>query len=162
MATIRRPGAASAAVLIGLTASMVGAHLVAPEWSRRRRLDVWNYAAAADARRAAADEWADVNGRAERAAARRAVADQFAARLVTGDAPLATVAAELLDLFGRDAGFQTSLAFNSPGVRDPHLRHAGHAIERVRRMLPDPAQRDAVVARLKADYRALTAARGAE
>lgn len=162
MATIRRPGAASAAVLIGLTASMVAAHLTAPEWSRRAGLDVWNYAAAADAQKAAADEEAELDGRAERAAARRAVADQFAARLVGGDAALATVAAELLDLFGDDASSRLALSQHNAGVRDPHLLYARHAIDRVRRLLTDPARRDAVVARLEADYRALAAARAAE
>ena len=35
MTAIRRPGAASAAVLFGLSASLVAAHAIAPEWSRR-------------------------------------------------------------------------------------------------------------------------------
>ena len=42
MTVIRRPGTVSAAVLVGLVASLVSAHVIAPEWSRSAGLDVWN------------------------------------------------------------------------------------------------------------------------
>ena len=158
MTTIRRPGVASAAVLIGLSASMVGAHLLAPEWSRRVGLDVWNYAAAEDDRRGAAERRAEVDGRAERAAQRRAVADQLAARLVARDAALATVAGDLLALFRDDAGSRNTLSFSNPGVRDLWLLYARHAIERVGHLLEgDPARCAAVCARLEGDYREMEA-----
>ncbi len=159
MATIRRPGVASAAALIGLSVSMVGAHLLAPEWSRSVGLDVWNYASAEDERRGAADERDAVEARSARAADRRAVADQLAARLVTRDASLATVAGELLDLFRTDPGSQRTLACWNPGVRDPRLLYARHAVERVRRLLPDDlVRREAALARLEAEYREMEVA----
>ena len=161
MATIRRPGAASAAVLIGLSASMIGAHLLAPEWSRRAGLDVWNYAAAEDEQRAATDVRAEMDARAERAARRRALADQLAARLVTREATLATVADELSSLFGDDTGFRTTLTWAYPEAHEPRLQYACHAIERAGRQLDGPA-RDATIARLEAEYRAMAAASPAQ
>ena len=88
MTAIRRPGAASAAVLIVLSASLVTAHAFAPEWSRRAGLDVWNLAALEGQYRDAAAERTDVAARADRAAARRAAGNQIAAQLIDGAATL--------------------------------------------------------------------------
>lgn len=158
MATIRRPGAASAAVLIALSASVAGAHLLTPEWSRRMGLDVWNLAAVEEERRLAVEERADMDAKAEFCARRRAVADRIAVRLIARDADLATVAVELFDLFGEDSGVRCTLEASNPKVRDPRLLFAGHAIQRVSRLLVhEPARWATVRAQLEADYRELEA-----
>ncbi len=160
MATIRRPGAASAAVLIGLSVSMTGAHLLAPGWSRSVGLDVWNFGAVEADHRAATQERAAMDAKAEQFDRRRTVADQFAARLITRDADLATVAVELFDLFGNDVGSRATLESHNPGVRDPRLLYARHSLTRVECLLGGDPQRETVLARLKADCRALEAAWG--
>jgi hypothetical protein len=159
MTAIHRPGAASAAVLIALSVSMVIAHAIAPSWSRRVGLDVWNIAALEEEYRAAADEQADVLSQAERASARRAAGNQVAAKLITGSVSLSEAAVELIEVFREDEGTQITLASIHTGA--PTERHvfARHAIDRVRALLvADPAQSDAVVARLEVEYRVMCAA----
>lgn len=158
MTTIRRPGAASAAVLVGLSASLMVAHAVAPNWSRRVGLDVWNLAALEAEYRAAADEQADVVSQAERASARRAAGNQVAAKLITGSVTLPEAAVELIEVFRQDEGMRVSLGVIHKGA--PTVRHvfARHAIDRVRALLVDePDRRGAVVARLEVEYRAMCA-----
>lgn len=157
MATIRRPGAASATVLIGLTVSLVAANLIAPEWARRAGLDVWNYAALESERHSLAEERTEMDAKAERDARRRGQADQLALRLVARDATLEAVALEIMELFDEPV-FRSTLEAHNPTVRDPRLVYARHTIHRVLRQLDhDPALRGAVRARLEADYRALEA-----
>ncbi|VTR91336.1 unnamed protein product [Gemmata massiliana] len=156
MATIRRPGAASAAVLVGLSISMVAAHALAPKWSRSVGLDVWNFATAEAEQQRVTDERDDIVAKGEESARRRVLADQFAARLVTRDADLATTAVVMVDLFRDAPGSRATLETMHPTLRDPRLLYARHTINRVERlMVDDPAQREAVLARLEAEYREL-------
>ncbi|MBP3959555.1 hypothetical protein J8F10_30290 [Gemmata sp. G18] len=156
MATIRRPGAASAAVLVGLSISMVGAHMVAPKWSRRMGLDVWNFAAVEAEQRQVADERDEIESKGEGSARRRVLADQFAARLATRDADLATTAVIMRDLFREHPGSRLTLETMYPSVRDSRLLYARHTINRVERLLlNDPTQCETVLARLEAEYREL-------
>lgn len=163
MATIRRPGAASAAVLIGLTASLVAANLIAPEWARRTGLDVWNYAALEAERCSAAEVRAEMEAQAERDGRRRVRADQLALRLAARDATLAAVALEIMELFSDDTGWRRSLEVRNPDVRDPRLLYARHTIHRaVRQLDHDPARQDEVRTRLEADYKELEATWGSD
>lgn len=156
MSTIRRPGAASAAVLVGLTVSLCAANLLAPEWARGAGLDVWNYPVLEARQRSLTEERAEMHARAESETRRRALADQLAGRLVTGDTPLAAVAAEVAELFAADTGWWTTLESLHPGLPDRRLLHARHAIDRaVRQLDRDPARQAAVRARLEGEYRAL-------
>ncbi len=159
MTAIRRPGASSVTVLTALSVSLTLAHAIAPDWSRRVGLDVWNYAALEAEYRTAIDERAEVLSRAERAAARRAAGNQVAAKLVTNSITLPTAADELIEVFRQDEGMGIVLELlhqNAPTVRHVFARHA---IDRVHSILvEDPAQRDAVVARLEVEYRAMCAA----
>lgn len=158
MTAIRRPGAASATVLLALATGLVAAHALAPGWSRRAGLDVWNLAEAQRTHRCALEDAAAADERAERAARRRAVANQLAADLVAGTAALAPAADRLRALFDDDPGVLVSLEIAHPGARTPRLRFARHAIDRATRSLAgDPARRGAVTARLEAEYRALAA-----
>lgn len=156
MATIRRPGAASAAVLIGLTVSLAAAHLLAPEWSRRAGLDVWNYAALDELKKSIAEERAEMDAKAESDVRRRARADQLATRLVTGEAPLEVVAAEIGALFAGDEGWKCALEAFHAETHGMPLLHARHAIDRATRLLNhDPARKDALRVRLETEYRVM-------
>jgi hypothetical protein len=153
MTAIRRPGAASAAVLIGLSASLVVAHLIAPEWSRRTGLDVWNLTALEEQYRVAVEQRQDVVAHAEQAATRRATANQIAAKLIAGTTPLPVAADELAEVFHEDEGMRSVL--RTMYQHSPTTRHmfARHAIDRVKGLLVDePAHRKAVVARLEVEY----------
>ena len=154
MTAIRRPGAASAAVLIGLTASLFAAHTIAPQWSRRAGLDVWNLSAEQELWRTATRERADVDAQDERARRRREVAAQVAARLTAGELSLPAAADELMELFRTDAG--TCVALSTVYLGMPSERHmfARNAIDRAARHLEgDSARRAALLARLEAEYR---------
>lgn len=159
MTAIRRPGAASGTVLVALSASLVLAHAIAPDWSRRVGMDVWNYAALEEQYHAAADEHAEVMAHEERSTSRRAAANQVAAKLIANSTSLPAAADELAEIFREDEGMRIVLEAMH---RDAHTeRHvfARHAIHRVRAVLVDePARRDAAVARLEAEYRAMCAA----
>jgi hypothetical protein len=158
MTSFRRPGAASVAVLIGLSASLVVAHAIAPDWSRRAGLDVWNLAAVERDHRAAAEERAEVYAGAERATARRATAQQIATKLVAGTSDLPTAADELLEVFEQDRGMRFVLETQYPAAPTERHRFARHAIDRVCRLLvDDPNHCAAVVARLEGEYRAMCA-----
>ena len=158
MSAIRRPGTASAAILVGLSLSLVVAHAVAPRWSRCAGLDVWNLPALERTQQAAADELAEIEARAEQSLARRTAANQVAAHLAAGGTSLPAAADIMAELFRDDLGMTGTL--NRVYANEPSLRHrfARHAIERVAR-LPglDPARLAAVVERLEAECRTMPA-----
>jgi hypothetical protein len=158
MTTIRRPGAASAAVLIALSTTLVTAHAVAPEWARRTGLDVWNYAALQEQYRTAVEEQAEVEAYGERAASRREAGNQIAGELILGTTSLPKAADELMEIFRHDSGTRVTLEtlhYTAPTERH---RFARHAIDRVRSILCDEPERLApVLARLEAEYRAMCA-----
>jgi hypothetical protein len=157
MPPIRRRGAAPAATLIGLTLSLASAHAVAPEWSRRAGLDVWNLPGEQELLREATERRAEVNDYAESCARRREAADHVALRLAEG-LPLERGTDEIMDLFRGDDGLCISLQVRFHEA--PTARHAFalHAIDRVKRVLDgDPARGAAAVARLEAEYGQLLA-----
>jgi hypothetical protein len=159
MPAIRRPGVASAAVLLGLTACLAAAHAVSPDWSRRVGLDVWNMPALEEGRAAVAAERADLEAKAERDARRRDVANHIATRLIAGEITLPRAADEVQALFADDSGFALSLSASCPDVPTARLQFARHMIERASRQFgDDPARDAAVLARLEAEYAAMAAA----
>lgn len=158
MSAIRRPGAASAAVLIGLTTSLLVAHAVAPKWSRRAGLDVWNIPTLEADYRAAGEELADMDAHAERSARRRETATQIATQLAAGDTTLAAATDAIRTVFADDRGLPTALEFEYRDIPSERLRFARHVIDRVGRLLnEDPSRLVEVTARLEAEYRAMAA-----
>ena len=156
MTAIRRPGTASAAVLIALSLSVATAHAIAPDWSRRAGLDVWNLSALERQYQSAAEHRADIDAEAERAASRRLAANQIAAKLTNEPHTLPTAADELAEVFQYDPGVLTTLAVYHTAARTERHLFARHAIDRVSRLLADePARRTAVLARLEKEYRAM-------
>lgn len=159
MTAIRRPGAASATVLIALSASLVAAHLIAPDWSRRAGLDVWNLAALEHEYRDAAEERADLAAQADQDAARRTAGNQIAAQLIDGTTTLPVAADDLREVFRGDSGRRMLLGLAYPAAPSDRHLFARHGIDRVAMLLAeDPARRAAVVVRLEAEYRAMCTA----
>jgi hypothetical protein len=157
MTAIRRPGAASAALLIGLSTTIVAAHVLAPEWSRRTGLDVWNLPALEDSYRAATEERSQVDAFADSMARRREIADHLAAELAAGRLALAEVADRMNELFADEPGWIVITDSLYPDSTTPRLRGARHAIDRATRNLENPAEIAVVKARLVAEFRSLAA-----
>jgi hypothetical protein len=156
MTTIRRPGAASVAVLLGLSASLATAHAVAPDWSRHAGLDVWNLSALQEEYRVAIEERAEMRSRAERAIARRSAGNQITGKLIANAIALPVAADELSEVFHQDTGAQSVLKAMYPEAPSERHLFARHAIDRVKAILvDDPVQRTAVLARLEIEYRAM-------
>lgn len=158
MSAIRRPGAASATVLVGLATSLVVAHAAAPDWSRRAGLDVWNVAAVEQERRAAAEQQDEVEARGERAARRREMANGLATHLAAGTLNLGRATDEVRELFADDPGITVSLSVSYPGMPTERLLFARHMIERTSRLLDDSPRSAFTRARLEAEYREMAAA----
>jgi hypothetical protein len=159
MTTIRRPGAASAAVLVGLSVSLVAAHVIAPDWSRRAGLDVWSLPALERERLDVAEERNDVEAKAEMAARRRETANQIAVQLISGAIALPTATDEIHKIFCEDVGMVITLEGSHRTAPTERLRFARHTIERATRLLlEDPARCAALRARLEIEYREMLAA----
>jgi hypothetical protein len=158
MTAIRRPGATSAAVLFGLSSSLLAAHMIAPDWSRRTGLDLWNLPSLNAELRSATDEQEKVWADGERSARRREAANQIAANLAAGATTLAVATDEVLEVFHDEPGIGIVLASlykTAPTERD---RFARHLIDRVKRvMIGDPGRIAVVVEQLEDEFRALSA-----
>jgi hypothetical protein len=158
MTAIRRSGTTSVAVLIGLSLSVATAHAIAPGWSRRVGLDVWNYTALQEQYNQAAEERDEILTRGEESAARRGAANQIAAELIAGTISLPTAADELAEVFRQDRGVRVVLENIHHSAPTERHRFALHAIDRVGCLLrDDPARLGAVTARLEAEYRTMCA-----
>lgn len=158
MSAIRRPGTASATVLIALAGGFVAAHAAAPEWSHRVGLDVWNMPAVQDDYRATAEQEREIAARGERYARRAAAANQVAAQLLAGAIDLPRATDEVAALFADDPGAAVALLLAYPHAPTERLRLARHVIERTSRQFETAAQGRAVMARLEAEYQRMAAA----
>jgi hypothetical protein len=157
MNTIRRPGASSAAVLLGLSASFAIAHVCSPEWSHRTGLDVWNYSSDSATLRDATEMRAKVVADGEAAAQRRVAANQIASELASGAITLSVATDEVMEVFQEDPAITTVLEGVYRSASSERHRFACHMIERVRRFLEDDPERlAAVAARLQCEYEALS------
>lgn len=155
MTAIRRPGAVSAAVLVGLVVSLVTAQMVAPEWSRRTGLDVWNLPALDEQLRRATEERDEVLAFEEQSIKRREAAHQITKKLIDG-LPLAVGADELMEVYQNDQGIMITLETLHPHVPTVRHRFAHFAIDRVKvKLNDDPKQSQVVIARLEAEYKQL-------
>jgi hypothetical protein len=152
---IRRPGGASATVLVVLGLSLVTAHAIAPEWSRRAGLDVWNLPSLEEEFRVINEERLDVEAHAEQSANRRVTANLIARKLADGQS-LATAVDEMMEVFQDDRAMRCSLESMYSDAPTPRHRFALHTIDRVKRLLKeDPLRCRSVAARLEAEYKAL-------
>lgn len=159
MTAFRRPGTVSATLLIGLCISLGTAHAIAPEWSRRAGLDVWNVNEVESDYRIASEEQNAVHDQADRAAERRSAARQITTKLIAGTTSLPTATDELMAVFEQDTGVRLTVETVHRGAPTERHRFALHAIDRVRNHLADdPATCATVVARLEDEYEAMCVA----
>jgi hypothetical protein len=154
MHVFRRPGVVSTAILLSLTLSFAAAHAIAPKWSREAGLDVWNLPALHAELKEAAEERSNVVEHEEQSAKRRETANHIAMKLADGFA-LSDGADELVQVFQNEAGVVATLKAMYPNA--PSVRHlfALHAIDRVKRVVHDPARCQTAVARLETEYKTL-------
>ena len=95
---------------------------------------------------------------AEQSAARRTAANQITVQLIARTITLPVATDELIEVYREDMGMNVVLETIHPGAHTARERFARHAIDRACGLLrDDPAQRDAVVAHLEAEYRAMCA-----
>jgi hypothetical protein len=152
MTTVRRTGAASAAMLSGLALALGFSHAVAPEWVRRVGLDVWNLPAECETLRESDAKLLLLQQRHEQLLREIEFADHLTVRLADGMQTLADAVAELEPILQHRSGFPTVEYRNAPTFRH---QVALHMIDRVRLLLAhDPTRLAAVTPRLEADYAA--------
>jgi|GEM_PF-1672255 len=157
MTAIRRPGAVSATVLVGLVLSLVTAQMVAPEWSQRTGLDVWNLPALDEQLRKAIEERDEMLVFEEQSIKRREAANQISKKLIEG-LPLAVGTDEMMEVYQNDHGVMITLETMHP--RLPTMRHriARFAIDRVKlRLKDDPKRCQVVTDRLEVEFKQLDA-----
>lgn len=156
MSSLRRPGTISAAVLVALVLTFAAAHTIAPEWTHRVGMDVWNLPAMDQQLRQAQEGRDEILELEQKSMQRREAANRVAWKLIDG-MPLTQAADELLILFQDDQGVIITLESNFPNT--PSRRHlfALHAIDRAKRFLKDPQQYQSVVTRLEEEYKSIEA-----
>ena len=154
--TARRTGIASVAALAGLTLTLGVVHTIAPDWSRRLGLDVWNASAAeADAR--SADEYATalrVSG--DIAAQQIEASDRVGHALATGQMSLTAAVEVLTQINATRDGFQDSLRRIHADAESDRERVARYALGKVWWLLvEEPSRQATAVQKLKGEYAAL-------
>ena len=153
MATFRRSGTTTAAVLSGLVVTLGLTPAIAPESSRRAGVDVWDIGQAARDFRELREESARLGEEAERLRESIEAAEHITTCLIGGELTLAG-ATELIDPLMRErCGFESAAAivYAAPTHR---LRAARYLIDRVRRSLQsDPSRWASLEARLEGEYR---------
>ena len=153
MTTVRRTGAASAAMLSGLALALGFSHAVAPEWAKRVGLDVWNLPAECETLRESDAKLLLLQQRHEQLRREIEFADHITVRLADGTQTLADAVAELEPILQHRPGFPAADYGNAPTFRH---QVALYMMDRVRRLLAkDPTRLAEVTPRLEADYAAL-------
>jgi hypothetical protein len=152
----RRPGIASVAVLAGITAALVTAHAVAPEWSRAVGLDVWNLSAAEADQRESADRRDELAAQHEQLRQRVAVADHLCTQLIDGRVRLAEAADEVIEVNRDRDAFFFVLRLEHPDATTDRELAACYLIAKIAaRFYDDPSRRAEATGRLEAEYQAM-------
>ncbi len=155
MTSVRRAGTASAATLSVLVSGLAAMHTLAPEWTQRVGIDVWNLPAVLEGQRAADDRAATIDAAQERATRRIEICGHITTRLLDAKMSLAEAVAEMAPLLQDVPGFQSTCKLH---YQAPTYRHgvARYAIQRATQMLRhDPTRLAVVLERLEAEYAAL-------
>lgn len=156
MTVVRRAGTVSAATLFGLALALTLAHTAAPRWSRQAGLDVWNFRAALTDARSVGVQTAEIRRYEEQLREQVELADSLTAMLANGRVSLAEATDTLEPDLQNRPGFSV-VAFVHH--KAPTLRHgvARYLIARVgRHLLHSPIQCAITIARLEAEYAAMT------
>ena len=149
----RRPGAASVTTLGVLSLAVSVAQLVAPRWSERAGLDVWNYSALVAEGEHEAARRADLGDVHARLHEQSAAADHVAGRVIDGRLSLAEASAEVERINADRPSFRDGLLASYPEATTHPRRLAAYVMHKVtQRLLDDPARRAEVLGRLQAEY----------
>jgi hypothetical protein len=152
MHSFRRTGTTSAAVLSGLVLTLGLMYAIAPEWSRRVGLDVWNIAEPVESLRATKEESARLSEEAQRLREAIEAADHITTRLIAGELTLETASDQIEPLLLERQGFEFSRSVSSPDLPF-RLKVARYLLDR---SLRSPGARADLKARLNAEYQAMT------
>jgi hypothetical protein len=155
MMTVRRTGTASAATLSVLVSVLATVHTLAPDWSRKLGLDVWNFTALLEQKRRSDAEQARLEAACEQTARRIEACGHIVTRLVEGRTTLSQAAEELQPLLATVPGFETNvlLHYQAPTMRHGAARYAIHRAAQILHL--DPTRKAEVLRRLEAEYAAL-------
>jgi hypothetical protein len=154
--TARRTGLASVATLAALTLTVGGVHALAPDWSRRMGVDVWNLPCL-EAERVQKDALGDeLEAHGERTFRQIEASERVAAELAAGRVSLADAVVELERVnSSRSALLAGQRAFH-PDAGDDRELVARYAVSKALRIFRDDStRRTEVMPRLEAEYRAL-------
>jgi hypothetical protein len=105
MTTVRRAGATSAATLCGLALVIVLAQAIAPEWTRRFGLDLWNLPEAMAHNQECSQETIMLSCREERLQQEVELADHLCSDIIQGRITLASAMAEMEPVLLQRPGF---------------------------------------------------------
>ncbi len=163
MTVIRhRPGFASVASLGVITLGVVAFHAVAPNWSKRFGLDVWNYSYYEADQRQTAHERKNLEVSHDRLRRQIEACDRIAGRLVAGELTLAEAAEDASRVNSDRPGFDDCLQIEHPHAGTERLRAARYIMVRARFYMidrRDTSREVEVMERLEEDYRKLAAAK---
>jgi hypothetical protein len=155
MITGHRAGTVSAATLLWLALTLTVAHTLAPRWSRKVGLDIWNLNAAVSNLQTVRDAADRLRVQEEQLRQEFELADGLTALLATGNLSLAAATDLLQPSLQSRPGLE--IVFQRPD-RPSTMRHlvARYLISRVNRHLADrPLQRVLTVMRLEAEVAAI-------
>jgi len=157
----RRPGAASVAALGVITLTVAAAHAVAPNWSQRLGLDVWNYSEYAADLRECTERRKELEAGHDRLLFQIDAGDRIAGLVIDRHLTLAEAADEAFQVNQGRSGFSDSLGFTYGNGTTARERYARYVIDRVRIRLEDCGESSRlaeVMPRLEAEYRELPTA----
>jgi hypothetical protein len=155
MTTLHRAGTVSTLALSGLAVVFGVSHTLAPEWTRRIGLDVWNLPSLRATAAQVEEESVETNAKSERLFQSIEAADHIIARLVAGNITLLQATDELEPLMLHRDGFDIVWEhyYKAKTFRDGVTRYA---MERSLRMLTDdPVHKAQVSLRLDTEFAAM-------
>jgi hypothetical protein len=152
----RRTGIVSVATLSGLALAVGLTHVIAPEWSRSTGLDVWNYTDMESQYRDDKDRLQDELKVEETLSCQIRLSDHITTELIEGRLSLSEAVDEIEYINRERVGFEESLRVTfRPSTHRERL--ALYTLTKARRMLDhDPSAQVVVMARLEAEYQAMT------
>jgi hypothetical protein len=154
--TARRTGLASVATLAALTLTVGVIHAVAPEWSERMGVDVWNLSEVEAEWNRTEEKGRELAAASEREIRQIEASDRVAGELAAGRLSLADAVDELCRVNAGRPAFITCQRMADPDgtERDWVAQYA--VAKAVRYPAADPARQADVACRLAAEYAALT------
>ncbi|MDB5312123.1 MAG: hypothetical protein JWO38_6325 [Gemmataceae bacterium] len=156
MSTRRRTGIVSAVLLTGMTGGLTLVHAVAPDWSRRAGLDVWNVIAAEGELAKATAESEALEMKGDQMHRQIEASESVVGLLVEGRMSLPAATDELLVVNAGRVRFFKNQSFSYPDTATARERVARYAIAKAQqRLSADPIRQREVSSRLWAELPAV-------